>query len=127
MAIDYNVNKYLHGINGFGLIPCQAIYTATITADTEATVTVPAAGTMGGITQNINKMVAVITASNPSVFVAVNATAEVPGGASFAASTSSLVSYGQPYCRYLQYGDTLHFITHETSANVSVEFYTAPF
>jgi len=143
MALDFNTNSYLHGINGFGLINCPIKYSVTLSATTDTSVTVPAVSSMGSPGYAVNRainpvspiseanstnnLIAIIMTDNPSVFMAVNGTAAVPAGDSFAATNSSLVSYGQPYARYVPGGSVLHFITAAMAANVTIEFYAAPF
>ena len=76
MTTQYNPNKSIQGINGFGLPFCDTVYSATLTASTDTPVTVPADTPMGAIAANKkNKYVAVITSSTVGTFMAVNATA----------------------------------------------------
>ena len=128
MTTQYNINKYIQGINGFGLHFCDTIYSVTLEASTDTTVTVPGDTPMGAIAANMkNKYVAVITASAAKVYMAVNETAAVPAGDTFAVVTSGMLPNGQPYARYVNAADVLHFITAGSSVDVTVEFYAAAF
>lgn len=127
MTTQYNPNKSIQGINGFGLPFCSVIYSATLAANTDTTVTVPGASPMGAIAANVkNKYVAVITSAAAATYMAVNATAAKPVGGTFASVTSGMLPTGQPYARYVNAGDVLHFISNAGS-DVTVEFYAAAF
>lgn len=127
MTTQYNPNKSIQGINGFGLPFCDTIYSAAIAANTDTAVTVPGAAPMGAITANVkNKYVAVITASAAATYMAVNATAAKPAGAAFAVVSSGMLPTGQPYSRYVNAGDVLHFL-NAAGCDVTVEFYAAAF
>lgn len=123
MTTQYNVDKYVQGINGFGLLFGTQIYTTTLGAGVEATIAVPANAAMGSPSANQkNKFIAVISCEQAKkVYASVNSTAAVPVGAAFAASTSELL---QPLTgRYVKTGDTIHFIS-AAAADVSVSFYS---
>lgn len=127
MTTQYNPNKSIQGVNGFGLPFCDTIYSAAIAANTDTTVTVPSQTPMGAIAANQkNKYVAVITSSAAATYMAVNATAAKPAGATFAAVTSGMLPNGQPYARYVNAGDVLHFLSN-AGCDVTVEFYAAAF
>ncbi len=127
MTTQYNPNKSIQGVNGFGLPFCDTIYSATLAANTDTAVTVPADTPMGAITANVkNKYVAVITSAAAATYMAVNATAAKPVGGTFASVASGMLPTGQPYARYVNAGDVLHFISNAGS-DVTVEFYAAAF
>lgn len=123
MTTQYNIDKNISGVNGFGLPFCSQIFTVTLGAAADTTLAVPASAAMGVPASNqFNKWVAVMkyarsVAASP-VFVANNATAAVPAGAAFAASTSEI----EPDAKHVKTGDTLHFIC-AAAAHVSVAFY----
>ncbi len=123
MTTQYNIDKNISGQNGFGLQFCDQTYTATLKAAADTTVAVPSSAAIGAPSSNVyNKWVAVIQyaradATKP-VYVAKNATAAVPVGATFAASTSEI----EPPAKHVKTGDTLHFIC-AAAADVSVAFY----
>lgn len=128
MTTQYNPNKSIQGINGFGLPFCDTIYSVTLAASTDTSVTVPAQTPMGAIAANQkNKYVAVVTASAADVYMAVNATAAVPVGDTFALVSSGMLPNAQPYARYVNANDVLHFITAGADISVTVEFYAAAF
>ena len=119
---QFQTDKNLNGVNGWGLPFCKQIYTATLGAATEATVTVPATSATGVAsgTQK-NKFIAVITCEQgKKVYAALNATAAVPAGTSLAASTSALLPIQS--ARYVKAGDVIHIIS-AAAADVSIEFY----
>lgn len=123
MTTQYNIDKNISGQNGFGLPFCDTIFTATLAVATDTALAVPATAAFGVPSSNqFNKWVAVIkyarSAAASAVFVAVNATAAVPAGAAFAASTSEI----EPDAKHVKTGDTLHFFC-AAAANVSVAFY----
>ena len=59
-----------------------------------------------------------------SVWCALNATAAVPAGASFASTTSDLILGGEYYAREVKAGDVLHFIAPVAATSVSIQYYT---
>lgn len=118
MTTVFNINTAVNGALGFGLPFCDTIYTATLAASTEKTITVPGAGS--DTSRQINKYIAVFSYEDAkNVYVALNATAAVPAGSSFAASTSEL----NPPAKYVKAGDVLHLITADTDVDVSVAIY----
>ena|SRR5579872_5673734 len=122
MATQYNIDDQSHGVNGWGLHFCDSSYTVTLGAASEQSLTVPlniSMGTPPAIAHN--KFLAVITVEQAKkVYVALNATAAVPAGGTFAASTSALLPVQS--CRFVKAGDVIHFVSAAT-ADVSVEFY----
>jgi hypothetical protein len=135
MTTKYNIEAFTRGKNGFGLPFCDTIFNSTLAANTERTLTVPSTCAMGSIgayplpdSANrpaaivLNKFIAVI-ACTPAIdtFIAVNATAAVPVGNTFAASTSELVPQGY-IAKYVKAGDVIHVISGGTPS-VSISFY----
>lgn len=123
MTTIYNIDSFTKGQNGFALPFCTQVYSATLKASTEETLTVPATAGMGlpAATAN-NKFIAIMSwTSGDDVFFCKNGTAAVPAGAAFAASTSELLGPGN-YGKFCQTGDTLHFISAGTPS-VTVAFY----
>lgn len=120
--VRYNISAVLKGINNFGNYFSDTVYTAKLAAATAASIIVPNTGAIGypGTTNGINKFVAVFSYDNAAtdVWVALNQTAAVPAGSTFALSTSVL----RPQARVVQGGDVLSFISAGTP-NISVEFY----
>ncbi len=118
MTTQYNIPEVANGINGFGTLFCDTIYSVTLGAATEATVTVPGNGAMGST--GIDRYIAVFSyETNIGVWVSVNATATVPAGATFVATRSAL----NPSAKQVKAGDIIHMITATASTDVSVEFY----
>jgi predicted amino acid racemase len=94
--------------------------------------TVPGGGVMGNITSygdsvSRNKVMAIIRVSVAAeVWFAVNATAGVPAGASFAKATSEVIVEDIEMARLVKVGDVLNFYTTGTGKSVSVAFYAMP-
>jgi hypothetical protein len=120
MATNYNVDKTKSGVNGFGLPFCNTIYSVTLTASTDTTVAVPLTAAVGAPTATtFNKFMAVFSYSNAAnVFVALNATATVPAGNTFAATTAEL----NPTAKMVKSTDVIHFISSGTPS-ITVAFY----
>lgn len=120
MLTQYNINSFINGVNAFGAPFCKTIYTATLAATTDTSLTVPsisAKGTFPSVGQA--KILAVFSyEAAKKVYVALNAAASVPAGAAFAASTSEL----NPPAKVVQAGDVIHFYG-AAIADVSVAFY----
>ena len=123
MTTQYNVNKGVYGTNGFGSPFCDTIYSVTLSASTDTTVTVPSISGLGNINAtNKPQYIAVFSyKAATDTFVAVNATAAVPVGNTFAATTSEL----NPPCKKCQAGDVIHFISAGTP-DITVAFYYVP-
>jgi hypothetical protein len=119
---NYNVNDYLKGVNGFGAPFCNLIYSATLGAASEQTVTVPNTAAKGAIssTTTKNRFLAVFSyEAAANVWVALNATAAVPAGGTFAATTSEL----NPPAKVVKGGDVIHAITANANTDVSIALY----
>ena len=111
---QFNLTRDVNGYNGFGLPFAVDNYNATIVANTDATLTTPSYAP---------HYVAIFSyQQGGSVWVAANATAAKPVGATFASTTSTL----NPTARYVKAGDVIHFLTGDTSAMVGVTFYALP-
>jgi len=118
MTTPYNISSVTKGVNGFGLPFCDTIYTATLGAATEATVTVPGSGSVGSL--GVDKFIAVFSYKLFSdVWVAVNATAAVSAGATLLVSTSEL----NPSAKYVKAGDVIHVITATAATDISIALY----
>lgn len=128
MTTQYKSYNEVQTINEYGQAFCDQVYTATLTINTDTTVTVPGGATMGAPPAYVNnKYMAVIrTTANSSVWMAKNATAAVPAGATFAASTSELINGTYAIAKYVQAGDVLHFFCASANVSVSVAFYSLP-
>jgi hypothetical protein len=123
MTTNYNIDRTKQVINGFGLPFCDTIYSATLVANADTTVAVPLKAAMGAPTANTyNKFYAVIACTPAKdTYIALNATAAVPVGGTFAAVSSELIPQGY-IIKMVKSGDTLHFISG-TTPNVTVAFY----
>jgi hypothetical protein len=92
---------------------------------------VPGGGIMGALTSyatssTANKVMAVIRTTG-DVWVAVNKTAAVPAGATFAKDTSELVTNAEMKAYLVNVGDVLNFFSKTaTTPSVSVAFYAMP-
>lgn len=103
----------------------DTIYSVTLSATTDTTITVPSTSDLGGTNTSAKKnyLVARIRHTpNNDVYFAVGATAAAPAGNTFAATTSDLLDNN--VCEYLvKSGDVLHFYTAASSVHVYVSFY----
>lgn len=131
MTTPYRTIQETKSHNDFGQQYSDQIYNATLTAATDTTLTVPGGGMMGSITSfgginNKNKVLAVIRTTG-DVWLAVNAVADVPAGATFALDTSELVTSSVEKAYLVNAGDVLHFFAKTaTTPSVSVAFYAMP-
>lgn len=125
MAIpnDYNVSDQVKGVNGFGTQFCTKIYSSTLGAGTEATLTVPGVNSIGSIVGSSKAQYIAVFSYEPSkkVYVALNGTAAVPAGNTLAATTSEL----NPPAKTVQEGDVIHVIS-AAAADISIALYTLP-
>lgn len=117
----FSMTRDIAGYNGFGLAFSTSKFSATIAQTTDTTLAVPTTSALGAPTASTsNKFIAIFSFEpGARVWVSNNATAAVPAGATFAAVSSEL----NPSARYVKSGDTLHFITPNTTADVGVTFY----
>jgi hypothetical protein len=105
------LTRDINGYNTFGLAFSSQKYDSTLAANVEQTLTAP--------TPNVGGYLAVFSYEpGAKVWVALGATATVPGNA-FAATDSEL----NPTARNVPAGGVLHFITNDTTAEVGVSFY----
>lgn len=127
MSIIYKLQKDVAGYNGWGLTFTDLKFSASLAITTDTTLTVPSQSAIGAPLNEVNKFLAVITVkANLSVWCAVNATAAVPAGTTFAATTSDLIVGTQYYAREVKAGDVLHFFAPAASTDISVLFYALP-
>lgn len=102
-------------IDDFGSRFSNLKYSATLAATTDTSLTIPA---------NAQRYKAVMKVkTNGLVWVAINETAAVPAGASFAETTSELITDSKSLCREVKAGDVLHFYTGTANIDVSVVLY----
>lgn len=127
MTTQYKLQKDVAGYNGFGLPPSDLKYSASLAATTDTTLTVPSSGSMGAPLNQVNRFIAIIQVkANASVWLAVNATAAVPAGTSFATTTSDLIIGGEYYAVEVKAADVLHFYAPAATTDVMVKFYALP-
>jgi hypothetical protein len=107
-------------VDDFGLMFPDLKYSAILAASADTALVVPG---------NAQRYKALIKCSFSSMggpgalWVAWNAVAAAPAGASFASTTSEFTDGIAPLCREVRAGDVLHFLTTDTGVNVSVVFY----
>lgn len=114
-------DKAAYFSNAFPL--SDSIFSATIAQNTDTTVTVPSTGMagMGSAGETLRYVARVKTKGTSLVYIAVNATAAKPVGATFAAVSSEQVTEGW---YYVKGGDVIHFLTPDVGgADVTVSFY----
>lgn len=128
MATKFSMTRDINGYNGFGLVPTDTAYSATLAVTTDTTLTIPANASIGGASyynasnsSNGEPILLAVLSYDPgeSVWVALNTTAGVPAGATFAATASAL----NPSAYQVKGGDVLHFYTAAANVQVSVRLY----
>lgn len=118
---NYTVNSVVRSsAGGYGTQFSKNIYNTTLAAATEATLTVPGFAAIGNINSSSKaQWMAVFSyEAAKKVYVALNATAAVPAGATLIAATSAL----NPVGRVVQEGDVIHVIS-AAIADLSIELY----
>lgn len=100
-------------ISDFSLRFSNLTYSCTLGATTDTTLTVP------GTAPRFKALMKV--KSGAEVWVALNQTAAVPAGNTFAATTSEMINL--TVCREVKAGDVLHFYTATASTDISVTFF----
>lgn len=127
MTTQYKLQKDVAGYNGFGLQFCDQKFSASLAITTDTTLTVPLNGAMGQALNSVNKWLAVIAVeANLSVWFALNATAAVPAGSTFAATTSDLIIGSEYYGVEVKAGDVMHFFAPIAGTDILVKFYALP-
>ncbi len=127
MTTQYKLQKDVAGYNGFGLQFCDLKYSASLAITTDTTLTVPLKGSMGAALNSVNKWLAVIQVeANLSVWFALNATAAVPAGSTFALTTSDLIIGSEYYGVEVKAGDVMHFLAPTAGTDILVKFYALP-
>jgi len=110
----FNMVRDINGYNGFGLVQSNTIWSTTLVANTEQHFTVPS-----DVNTPYKNILAIFSPSpGASVFIAINATAALPGG-SFAQVTAEL----NPSARLVKPGDTISAITADATDYLEVSFY----
>lgn len=126
-STQYKLQKDVAGYNGFGLQFANQKYSASLAITTDTTLTVPTTASMGAPLNTVNKFLAIVQVeANLSVWSALNATAAVPAGSTFAATTSELIIGGEYYAREVKAGDVMHFFAPTAGTDISVVFYALP-
>ncbi|HMF70693.1 MAG TPA: hypothetical protein VK616_04440 [Flavitalea sp.] len=103
-------------VDDFGSRFADLKFSASLAATTDTGLTIP------GAAQRYKALIKIETSG--LVWVAINETAAVPAGATFAATTSELITDDKCICREVKAGDVLHFITAGTGIDVSVVLYS---
>ena len=111
MTTQFILLRDINGINSFGPKFSDLKYSAALTQNTTASYTIPGVAQQWAILFSIEP--------GKTVWVANNATAEVPSGNTFSATTSEL----NPTIRWVLAGDVISFITPDTTAQVGIALY----
>ncbi len=123
----YKLQKDVAGYNGWGLNVSNQKYSASLAITTDTSLTVPSTGAIGSPLNQVNRYIAIIQVeANLSVWFALNATAAVPAGGTFAATTSELIIGGEYFAREVKAADVMHFIAPTAGTDISVVFYALP-
>ena len=112
MATPYTAQQ---PVSDYSLRFASLLYSAALAATTDTTLTVP------GIAPKYKAVIKCKSGSD--VWVALNATAAVPAGTTFASTTSELLTNATPICREVNAADVIHFYTATATTDVSVVFY----
>ena len=122
MATKFSMTRDINGYNGFGLKPSDTNISATLTASTDTTFTVPGSDAIGGCNYQTKSLWLAIFSFDvgSDVWVSINSTASAPAGSTFAATSSFL----NPAGIELQQGDVIHCFTTQTGVDVSIRFYS---
>lgn len=132
MTTQFRTDKEIKSVNDFGQLPCDQVYNATLAITTNTPLTVPGGSVMGALSSfgdsaSKSKVMAVIRVTeNGQVWFAVNKTAAVPAGASFALGTSEIVNDSILMAKQVNVGDVLNFFAPAANTSVSVAFYALP-
>lgn len=102
-------------VDDFGQLFATYKFSASLAATTDTTLPIPDGA------PSYKAVIKVET--NGLVWVALNATAAVPAGGTFAATTSELITDAKSLCRTVKASDILHFYTAGSGIDVSVVFY----
>jgi hypothetical protein len=111
MTMPLSLIRDNNGYNTFGLRPSQNIVSTTLSNGVEQSITVPYGSE--------NWLAVFQRESGTDIYIAYNATATLPES-SFADTNSEC----NPPCWEVKAGDTLHFITGNTTAEITVKYYT---
>lgn len=102
-------------VDDFGQVFSDIKYSASLAATTNTQLTVPSSAPRFKAVMKVE--------NNGLVWVALNATAGIPAGGSFAATASELINDAKSLCRDVKAGDVLNFYTATAGTDVSVVFY----
>ena len=105
-------------VDDFGLGFSKFKYSASLAATTDTTFTVPGDAPSYKAVMKVE--------ANGLVWVAVNAVAAVPAGATIVATTSELINDAKSLCREVKPGDVLHFYTATAGTDLSIVLYGLP-
>ncbi len=121
---QYNMDKFLQGVNGFGLPFCSNVYSATLVANADTTLAVPLTSVMGNFTATVNnKFMAIFSCDNAAdVFVALNGTAAAPVAGTFGATTSELIPRNTYWAKVVEAGDVIH-VKSPGTPSMTIAFY----
>ena len=107
-------------IDDFSLGFSDLKFSATLDTSTDTTLTIP------GVDTRYKALIKMDGVVNDAVtWVALNATAAIPAGATFAATNSEMLTGSTVLCRDVVAGNVLHFFTSASGVNVSVVLYAA--
>ena len=124
LPINYAIDSFINGVNGFGAQFCTINYSTTLGAAAEATVAVPDSSAIGAANNSTYPRFLAVFSYHPgrNVWVSVNSTAAVPAGGALAITTSEL----NPPAKVVKSTDVIHMITATATTDVGVSFYALP-
>lgn len=117
MSTDLLFGRDVQGLNAYAPPFPTNIFTATLAAATARSVTVPSSSPIW--------IMYVRVQPNGWVWASRTTTAAVPASSSLAAAQSELIDGTIEYKRTVYAGDTISFITANTTCDIEVAFYVA--
>ncbi len=117
MSTDLLFGRDIQGLNAYAPPFSTNIFTATLAAATAKSVTVPSSSPIW--------IMYVRVQPNGWCWCSRTTTAAVPASSSFAASASELIDGTIEFKRTVYAGDSLSFITANTTCDIEVAFYVA--
>lgn len=122
MSTLFNQNLPRGALNDYSCLFSDTVYTTTLAADTAQSFVVPGSAPLGASATLKNNFIAVFKVQDGKcVFVSNSGTAVIATG-SFAATQSEMIINGMG--RHVTEGQTLSFISHDTTAIISVSLYS---
>lgn len=119
MSTQLNFGRDVQGFNAYAPLFPTDIFTATLAASTAKSITVPS---------NYPTWIMYVRVQpNGWVWCSKVTTAAVPSGSTFASSSSELIAGTIEFKRKVNAGDTISFITPNTTCDIEVAFFASDY